>query len=82
MGYPTSISSDRSVRNVESCRAFYHPELNILRFFAFLAVFFHHALPREASNYISNGLSPAVTQWVLAAKEAGAFGVDLFFVLS
>lgn len=82
MGYPASNGSNESVRNAQSSRVFYHPELDVLRFFAFLAVFFHHALPREASNYLSSGLSPAVTEWLLAAKEAGAYGVDLFFVLS
>lgn len=61
---------------------FYHPELDILRFFAFFAVFLHHALPRQASSYIDAGVPAAVTQWVLAAKTAGAFGVDLFFALS
>lgn len=60
----------------------YHPELDVLRFFAFLAVFMHHALPRGADLYIKNGLSPAATQWLLTAKEAGAFGLDLFFALS
>lgn len=61
---------------------FYHPELDVLRFFAFLAVFMHHALPRDASLYIKNGLSPAAAQWLLTAKSAGAFGLDLFFALS
>ena len=60
----------------------YHPELDLLRFVAFLAVFMHHALPRDASLYIRQGLSPAATQWLLTAKEAGAFGLDLFFALS
>ena len=60
----------------------YRPELDVLRFVAFLAVFMHHALPRDASLYIRNGLSPAATQWLLTAKEAGAFGLDLFFALS
>ena len=60
----------------------YHPELDVLRFVAFLAVFMHHALSRDAGLYIRNGLSPAATQWLLTAKEAGAFGLDLFFALS
>lgn len=54
----------------------------MLRFFAFLAVFFHHALPRQAAHYLDNGFSPTATAWLLDAKEAGAYGVDLFFVLS
>ena len=82
MGYPTRFSRERSTPNVVSRRAFYHPELDVLRFFAFLAVFLHHVLPRESGHYLENGLSPFATEWMLAAKEAGAYGVDLFFVLS
>src|SRR5215218_7494330 len=70
------------MENVERARSFYHPELDLLRFVAFLAVFLHHALPRDSNVYIGAGLSPAVTQWLLTAKEAGAFGLDLFFALS
>ena len=82
MGSPTRLSRFRSSPDVEHSRGFYHPELDVLRFFAFLAVFLHHALPREANLYINAGLSPAATRSILAAKEAGAFGLDLFFVLS
>src|SRR5688572_28485106 len=86
MRYPTKRVSEPSLTNVENGRkdgrAFYHPELDVLRFLAFLAVFFHHALPRDAALYIKNGLPPAASQFILAAKEAGAYGVDLFFVLS
>jgi peptidoglycan/LPS O-acetylase OafA/YrhL len=45
---------------------FYRPELDILRLFAFLAVFVHHGI---------NQLSPVVSR-------AGAFGLSLFFLLS
>jgi peptidoglycan/LPS O-acetylase OafA/YrhL len=86
MRYPTKRFSERllpkSQNGPKDGQVFYHPELDVLRFFAFLAVFFHHALPREAALYIKNGLPPAATQFILAAKEAGAYGVDLFFVLS
>jgi len=82
MQFPTKFFNSGSGRAVESDRVFYHPELDVLRFFAFLAVFFHHALPREAALYLRNGFSPAATEFVLAAKEAGAYGVDLFFALS
>jgi peptidoglycan/LPS O-acetylase OafA/YrhL len=86
MRYPTQRFSERSVPTVENERnasqVFYHPELDVLRFLAFLAVFFHHALPRDAALYIRNGLPPAASQFILAAKEAGGYGVDLFFVLS
>ena len=80
MQAPTKLFN--SGRVVESDRVFYHPELDVLRFFAFLAVFFHHALPRDAALYLRNGFSPAATELVLAAKSAGAYGVDLFFALS
>ena len=84
MRYPTERVSERALPSVENGRkdVFYHPELDVLRFLAFLAVFFHHALPREASIYIKNGLPPVVSEFLVAAKEAGAYGVDLFFVLS
>lgn len=81
MQYPTTFSDLRS-SEIQPGQSFYHPELDILRFFAFFAVFIHHALPRNATFYIDAGLSPTATQWLLAAKSAGAFGVDLFFALS
>lgn len=80
MRYPANAPNHSSSARVSN--TFYHPELDVLRFVAFLAVFIHHALPRDASLYIANGLSPAVTQWLLTAKDAGAFGLDLFFALS
>jgi peptidoglycan/LPS O-acetylase OafA/YrhL len=77
MRYPTNLHAQRDLNEV-----FYHPELDVLRFFAFLAVFFHHAIPGEPSSYMRAGFWPAVAPWLVAAKEAGAYGVDLFFVLS
>lgn len=83
MRYPaTHLSKHSSGASGEAKNTFYHPELDVLRFIAFLAVFIHHALPRDASLYTANGFSPAVTEWLLAGKEAGAFGLDLFFALS
>ena len=82
MRYPTRLFDHSSRPRAESKQSFYHPELDVLRFFAFLAVFVHHALPRDARLYVSRGLSPAVTEWLLTAKEAGALGLDLFFALS
>ena len=81
MQYPTTFSSLRP-GEIEPGQSVYHPELDILRFFAFFAVFLHHALPRNAASYIDAGLSSTATQWLLTAKSAGAFGVDLFFALS
>ena len=52
-------------------RRFYRPQLDVVRFFAFIAVFFHHVLPR-------NGVSALAA----AASNAMGFGLSLFFVLS
>lgn len=82
MRYPTRFFQVSPYPTVENRQSFYHPELDVLRFVAFLAVFMHHALPRDASLYTSHGLSSTATEWLLTAKEAGAFGLDLFFALS
>lgn len=82
MRYPTRFLEYSPYPRVDSRNSFYHPELDVLRFFAFLAVFMHHALPRDARLYAAKGFSPAATQFLLTAKEAGAFGLDLFFALS
>ena len=82
MPYPTTLFRSGLQPSVQEKPFAYHPELDVLRFFAFLAVFLHHALPRDANFYIRGGLPGSATQWLLTAKEAGAYGVDLFFVLS
>lgn len=61
---------------------FYHPELDALRFFAFLLVFLHHALPTDPALYLNSGIPIAATQLLTLVKKAGAYGVDLFFALS
>jgi peptidoglycan/LPS O-acetylase OafA/YrhL len=57
----------------EEPRRFYLPQLDGLRFVAFLAVFVFHFL-QSARRPLSSSL--------IAVAEAGAFGVDLFFILS
>ena len=63
-------------------RRFYHPELDILRFFAFLLVFCHHALPHWTSEYARLPIPLWVAKVVAGLAATGAFGVDIFFVLS
>lgn len=58
---------------------FYRPELDSLRFFAFLGVFVFHAMPRTVSFY---ALPRIAASAICGAVTAGAFGVDLFFALS
>ena len=54
----------------------------MLRFFAFLMVFLHHAFPHNTEFWTKLGI-PSFLATVLAGIGAtGAFGVSLFFVLS
>jgi len=59
---------------------FYRPELDGLRFLAFLAVFFCHTFPADPSRYSVRHLP--LGSLLAAASRAGSFGVDLFFLLS
>jgi peptidoglycan/LPS O-acetylase OafA/YrhL len=61
---------------------FYHPELDVLRFVAFFAVFAHHVVPMRTAGYVARGVPPVLASWLEAAARAGASGVDLFFALS
>ena len=52
-------------------KRFYRPELDVIRFLAFLAVFLHHSLP-----ILPNG------SWAVSFTMACAFGLCVFFSLS
>jgi peptidoglycan/LPS O-acetylase OafA/YrhL len=60
---------------------FYRPELDGLRFFAFIAVYLNHAVPFGPAGHHHH-----VPDWVGdllgGVAAAGDFGVDLFFALS
>jgi peptidoglycan/LPS O-acetylase OafA/YrhL len=58
-------------------KAFHAPELDCLRFLAFSAVFVFHA---RTGQYVES--SYTLNKLIAAVVAAGAFGVDLFFVLS
>jgi peptidoglycan/LPS O-acetylase OafA/YrhL len=60
---------------------FYRPELDVLRFFAFLSVFLYHALPGFLLENHS-GMMRRLALYETQAKDAGTFGVCLFFMLS
>jgi peptidoglycan/LPS O-acetylase OafA/YrhL len=62
-------------------RSFYRPELDVLRFFAFLAVFLFH-FNRPAEFYVEHGIARWIAVSATSLIEGGVFGVDLFFVLS
>jgi peptidoglycan/LPS O-acetylase OafA/YrhL len=61
---------------------FYHPELDVLRFFAFLLVFFHHSLPHVSEFYTALSVPLPIAKLLAGLGALGAFGVDVFFVLS
>jgi peptidoglycan/LPS O-acetylase OafA/YrhL len=61
---------------------FYHPELDVLRYFAFFLVFLHHSLPHDPVFYTRMGTAPLLASVLAALGATGAFGVNLFFLLS
>jgi len=61
---------------------FYRPELDGLRFFAFLAVYVEHTLGSSGLGTTHHRLPNWLGELVGAISTAGNFGVDLFFVLS
>jgi len=80
VGLSTEILSEVVSSSTPVSRRFYQPELDGLRYYAFLGVFICHTLPFEASFYRSLHL-PLPWLWGATVK-AGAAGVDLFFALS
>lgn len=80
MGLSTEILSEVAASKTSVGRRFYQPELDGVRFYAFLGVFVCHTLPFEAEFYRKLHLP---LPWVWGATvKAGAAGVDLFFALS
>ncbi len=70
----------KAPRQVPSER-FYRPELDALRLVAFLMVWFCHSLP-PVNKGAAHGLGAGLRWWVEAIKDAGNFGVCVFFFLS
>jgi peptidoglycan/LPS O-acetylase OafA/YrhL len=80
VGLSTEIVSEVASSKTSVSRRFYQPELDGVRFYAFLGVFVCHTLPFEAEFYRKLHLP---LPWVWGATvKAGAAGVDLFFALS
>jgi len=88
MTTPGSIqnSNETAGSRIGTGERFYRPELDVLRFFAFLGVFFYHLKPRsippELLRYTVMPLLSTLVRLGNDALGAGSFGVDLFFVLS
>jgi peptidoglycan/LPS O-acetylase OafA/YrhL len=80
MGQLTEVLGDVTPAKAQQQRRFYQPELDGLRFYAFLGVFVFHSLPSQPAFY--HGLHlPLPSLWGAVVKS-GASGVDLFFALS
>jgi len=71
-----------SVRPILARGTFYQPELDSLRFVAFLGVFLFHSMPHVAEFYAAYGIPASVVSVICGAISSGACGVDLFFALS
>ena len=82
----SAITAGAELRVLESARTstarFYHPELDVLRFCAFLIVFLHHAFPHEPGFGVTLGLPLFLARIAAGIGVTGAFGVGVFFVLS
>ena len=63
-------------------RRYYRPELDLLRFFAFLLVFLSHVVPGDVAFYEQMYVPRPVAEFVIAFAAGGSWGVDLFFALS
>jgi peptidoglycan/LPS O-acetylase OafA/YrhL len=59
---------------------FYRPELDVVRSFAFLLVFFHHTLPKTKDQYVAH-LMKGFAPDFYATIQALRFGFSLFFIL-
>jgi peptidoglycan/LPS O-acetylase OafA/YrhL len=80
MGQLTGVLHPVPIAEAPTQRRFYQPELDGLRFYAFLGVFICHTLPFDGAFYRRFHL-PIPWLWGAIAKS-GAAGVDLFFALS
>lgn len=65
---------------VKLTNSLYLPELDVLRFFAFIAVYIHHTLPHSTEKY--QGKLAPFAEIITTSIIAGRFALDVFFVLS
>jgi peptidoglycan/LPS O-acetylase OafA/YrhL len=79
-------STENAGSKIKAEERFYRPELDVLRFIAFLGVFFYHLKPRtlppELLRYTAIPLVSTLVRLGYDLLGAGNFCVDLFFVLS
>jgi peptidoglycan/LPS O-acetylase OafA/YrhL len=71
-----------TARPAASDGIFYLPELDALRFLAFLTVFVRHSFADSPGFYLERGVPAGLADLCAAVVLASGFGVDLFFLLS
>src|SRR6266404_1251817 len=55
---------------------FYRPELDVVRFFAFLSVFAYHTLYSPLGHFVGRHVPMWFAQLQVSISRAGAYGVD------
>jgi peptidoglycan/LPS O-acetylase OafA/YrhL len=70
------------MKRLSSESAFYLPELDLLRFFAFILVFLSHSVSGNESFYSELKIPLPIAKCIIALAAGGTWGVDLFFALS
>lgn len=78
----SSAHEGREIGVLHRKAAFYRPELDVLRFCAFLAVFVVHSAVYPVSELLAHHIPLWAAEIELSVARAGAYGVDVFFVLS
>jgi peptidoglycan/LPS O-acetylase OafA/YrhL len=67
---------------IHARKEFYLPELDLLRFFAFILVFLSHSVSADETFYRELSIPMPIAKCIVALAAGGAWGVDLFFALS
>ena len=80
--YHTHIVSSNPLLSRSPNERFYHPELDVLRFFAFFLIFLHHSMPHDPAFYTKLGSGLTLASILAGLASTGAMGVQLFFLLS
>lgn len=80
-GALTAVEASSPLDLTRRTSSFYRPELDVLRFFAFLSVFVYHASDSFGSE-IFPAIPSQLANFLRVISRAGRFGVCLFFLLS